>query len=131
MVAEPKHSFVMPRWSTQPGLRVHVARKGRVVLPSHATASGRTTAALLGRSRPLGNPCRHRGSGKPAADLLYREASPHGMLSSTKDDRDLQSLVERCQWLRAIAPDMDLPDLSESVLQEICRELCEALPFDG
>ena len=60
----------------------------------------------------------------PAAEILYNAAIGAWHAVYPSDDKELESLVQRCQWLRSLVPDIDLPDLSIETLQQVCRELC-------
>jgi ATP-dependent helicase HrpB len=60
-----------------------------------------------------------------AAELLYRSALTSWANVFPSDDDELSSLVERCRWLKSVAPEVDLPELNEGTLHEVCRQLCE------
>jgi ATP-dependent helicase HrpB len=60
-----------------------------------------------------------------AAELLYRSALTAWSSVFPSDDDELSSLVERCRWLKAIAPEVDLPEMNEETLHEVCLQLCE------
>ncbi len=59
-----------------------------------------------------------------AAEILYLAAIDAWQSVFPADDKELVSLIQRCQWLRAVVPDVDLPDLGADTLHEVCRELC-------
>ncbi len=60
-----------------------------------------------------------------AAELLYRSALTSWSSVFPSEDDELSSLVERCRWLKAIAPEVDLPEMNENTLHEVCLQLCE------
>jgi ATP-dependent helicase HrpB len=60
-----------------------------------------------------------------AAELLYREAINAWHAVFPADDQILDGLIQRCQWLRSVVPEIDLPELGTEALREVCRELCD------
>jgi ATP-dependent helicase HrpB len=60
-----------------------------------------------------------------AAELLYRQALMAWERVFPADDEELVALVQRCRWLKRVAPEVELPDLSLEALQAVCRQLCE------
>lgn len=61
-----------------------------------------------------------------ASQLLFDHAiKSWSTIFPCEDDKMLRSIVERCRWLKSIAPELDLPDLSQSAMESVCRELCQ------
>ncbi len=60
-----------------------------------------------------------------AAELLCRTAIAAWDRVFPSDDEEIVSLVERCRWLKSVAPEVDLPEMNESTLHEVCRQLCD------
>ncbi|MDZ4851599.1 MAG: ATP-dependent helicase HrpB [Pirellulaceae bacterium] len=60
-----------------------------------------------------------------AAQILHAAAVDAWHAVFPADDKELQSLIQRCQWLRSVAPEIDLPDFSPTALSQICLEMCE------
>jgi len=60
-----------------------------------------------------------------ASQLLFEQAlKSWSTIFPSDDDKMLRSLVERCRWLKSVAPELDLPDLSQAAMESVCRELC-------
>jgi ATP-dependent helicase HrpB len=77
---------------------------------------------LVLEETPVAIPAQHRES---AAQLLFENAlKSWNTIFPSNDDKMLRSLVERCRWLKSIAPELDLPDLSQAAMESVCRELC-------
>jgi len=65
-----------------------------------------------------------------AAQILFHQAIKSWAIvfpgdSVLGENKAIHSLVQRCRWLKSIAPELDLPDLSQPAMESICRELCE------
>jgi len=76
---------------------------------------------------PVAIPKEHRDS---ASQLLYSQAikswsSVFPGETTSSDHKALHSLVHRCRWLKSVAPELDLPDLSQAAMESVCRELCQ------
>ncbi len=60
-----------------------------------------------------------------ASQMLFEQAlKSWSTIFPSNDDKMLRSLVERCRWLKSIAPELDLPDFSQAAMEAVCRELC-------
>lgn len=59
------------------------------------------------------------------AEILWREALKNWEHAFPTDDDRVQGLVERVNCLRQWLPDLELPELGESFLQDVAKELCQ------
>ncbi|MCY2984594.1 MAG: ATP-dependent helicase HrpB [Planctomycetota bacterium] len=59
------------------------------------------------------------------AEILWREALKNWEQAFPIDDDRVQGLVERVNCLRLWLPDLELPELGESFLQDVAKELCQ------
>ncbi|MCY2973153.1 MAG: helicase-related protein [Planctomycetota bacterium] len=77
---------------------------------------------LVLEETPVAIPSEQR---EAASQLLFEQAlKSWSTIFPSDDDKMLRSLVERCRWLKSVAPELDLPDLSQATMESVCRELC-------
>jgi len=59
------------------------------------------------------------------AEILWREALKNWEQAFPTDDDRVQGLVERVNCLHQWLPDLELPELGESFLKDVAKELCQ------
>ena len=58
-------------------------------------------------------------------EILWREAKKNWEQSFPTDMDDVRGLIERINCLRTWLPELELPELDETYLQDVARELCQ------